>query len=73
MKLFWLYIKSFFVCLHLPSSLTVNQRVKKTNDDGFHETWECDCTCKCGEEHVTQKFLFSKDFLNKTGIFAEKE
>ena len=70
MKVFWLFIKSFFVCLHLPSDLTVDQRIEKLEDDGEYETWMCDCTCKCGEK-VQHKFAYSKDFLNKTGIFAE--
>ena len=71
-RILFKFIKAQFVCIHLPSSLTVDKRVELLEDDGEYETWMTSCTCKCGEKNVMQKFTNSKDFLNRTGFFVEK-
>ena len=67
-----IWIKSWFVCQHFAADLEVDSRYEKVADDGEFEEWICSCTCQSGEYHLAQTFSFSKDFLNKTGIFAEK-
>lgn len=67
-KIWGLFFKSFFVCLHLPGDLKVDELITKCDDEeslasekllpyGF-EHWNCACTCKCGEK-VEQRFSFS--------------
>lgn len=53
-KVWCLFFKSWFECIHLPSDLKVDElieRLKDEEDDGDHfEHWNCACTCKCGEK-----------------------
>jgi len=64
MKVLWLFIKSFFVCLHLPHDLSVDKRLEMVYDDGEYEDWKCECTCKCGEK-VEYTFSFMNEDLKK--------
>ena len=54
LKVWGLFFKSMFTCVHLSSDLKVDiliERLKDEEDDGANfEHWNCECTCKCGEK-----------------------
>jgi hypothetical protein len=67
-KIWGLFIKSHFVCIHFASDLTVIRLVEKIEDtpDKYFpsETWKTRSLCKCGEM-VDQDFVFGVDFKNR--------
>ena len=54
LKIWGLFFKSMFVCIHMFSDLKIDElieRLKDKEDDGDNfEHWKCACTCKCGEK-----------------------
>jgi hypothetical protein len=68
-KIWGLFIKGLFVCLHLPGDLTVVRLTKKLEDtpDQYFpsETWKTRSLCKCGEM-VNQDFVFGIDYKDRT-------
>lgn len=59
-KIWGLFIKSHFVCIHMLGDLKVDELIERdtSNEDGDDfQHWNCACTCKCGEK-VEQKFSF---------------
>ena len=66
----WLWIKSWFTCIHSPSQLSVDRIVEKLDEDLDPETmdfekWKSECTCKCGEK-VTFNFWYSKEYRSNS-------
>ena len=59
LSIFWIFLKSFFVCQHFPSDLKIKVLLEKITECKDFEEWNCTCVCKCGEE-VEQKFALCK-------------
>ena len=61
MKIFWLFIKSLFKCIHLTDDVVsgTENKIKLISEDTDYEVWNCECTCKCGET-VMKDFAFFK-------------
>lgn len=64
-----LFVKSWFMCLHLPGDCTVirlNHKVKDLPNDIFPcEVWNTRALCECGET-VDQEFVFSDAYRKET-------
>jgi len=53
LKIWGLFFKSMFTCVHLSSDLSVDELIERLEDeeDGADfQHWNCACTCKCGEK-----------------------
>ena len=60
-----LLIKNIFTCVHFADKCTPDEFVKKVADDGDTETWNCWCTCKCGETELPKTKTFRKGYLDQ--------
>ena len=64
-KIFTTLVKSFFTCVHLSDTCTADEFVRKVSEDEKTETWNCWCTCKCGEKKLPKTLTFDRAYLDQ--------